>query len=184
MFDRTLELAVQHVISCLTDLAAEGIVSAPSTHRALQAQPTHELQHGLLRHCPSLPEQHRQDASMPVSASRLCEDLTNGFFEFRVPIRPGEPVAVVVERGPGNLCQVQQQLQPVVGLEVIDRLNFQRRSSCALKARNFPRYATSARNRSFSLRSCSTSLSGTSFPRLTGLRPRFFGRKPSSPSRR
>jgi hypothetical protein len=26
-----------------------------------------------------------------------------------VPIRPGEPVAVVVERGPWNLCQVQQQ---------------------------------------------------------------------------
>lgn len=46
---------------------------------------------------------------MPVSASRLREDPTNGFFEFLVPIRPGEPVAVVVERGPGNLCQVQQQ---------------------------------------------------------------------------
>lgn len=120
---------------------------------------------------------------MPVSASRLREDLTNGFFEFRLPIRPAEPVAVVVERGPGNLCQMQQQLQPVVGLEVIDRLNFQRRS-CALKARNFPRYATSARNRSFSLRSCPTSPSGTGFSRLTGGRPRFFGRKPSSPSRR
>ncbi|MDP9889064.1 hypothetical protein J2X98_002662 [Pseudarthrobacter enclensis] len=55
-----------------------------------------------------------------------------------MPIWPGKPVAVVVERGPGNLCQMQQKRQPMMGLEVIDRLNFQRRF-CSLKARNFPR---------------------------------------------
>ena len=42
----------------------------------------------------------------------------------------------------------------MVRLEVLDSSNFQRRS-CDLKARNLPRYATSARSRSFSARAAS-----------------------------
>ena len=69
----------------------------------------------------------------------------------------------------------------MVRLEAFDCLNFQGRSR-DLKARNFPRYATPARNLSFSSRSVSVSLRGGEL--LLGRRPLFFFRSPSSPSRR
>jgi len=70
---------------------------------------------------------------------------------------------------------------PVVRLEAFDCLNFQGRSR-DLKARNFPKYATSARNLSGSSRSVSVSLRGGEI--LLGRRPLFFFRSPSSPSPR
>jgi len=70
-----------------------------------------------------------------------------------------------------------------VRLEIFDSSNFQRRSG-DLKARNFPKYATSARSRSLSVRSVSFSLFGGDCPRSVGGLPRRFWRKPSSPSRR
>ena len=67
VFDSGLELAIQHVLS---RLPTSQVVSSPATDRALQSEPAHELQHGLLRQFPSLSQEHGQDASMPISASR------------------------------------------------------------------------------------------------------------------
>jgi hypothetical protein len=50
-----------------------------------------------------------------------------------------------------------------VRLEIFDSSNFQRRFG-DLKARNFPKYATSARSRSFSMRSVSISVFGAETP--------------------
>lgn len=120
---------------------------------------------------------------MPVGALGVFEDLTDGFFEIVVLVRALESFPVVVERRSGEFCDREQQGEGMVRLEVLDSSNFQRRS-CDLKARNFPRYATSARSRSFSARSVSNSPSSGASRWMDGGRPRRFGRSPSSPSRR
>ena len=89
---------------------------------------------------------------MPVGAACRLERDTNGFFDVGPRVGPTEPAPVVVERRPREARDLQQEEERVLRLEIFDSSNFQRRS-CDLKARNFPKYATSARNCSFSLRS-------------------------------
>jgi len=120
---------------------------------------------------------------VPVCAVGCLKCLTDRFLDVGSGIGPTESAPVVVERGPRKLCESQEQGKRVVRLEVVDSSNFQRRSG-DLKARNFPKYATSARSRSFSRRKTSVSLSGGESPRMVGGLPRGFGRSPSSPSRR
>lgn len=120
---------------------------------------------------------------MPVGAFRIFEGFTNGSFELSMAVRATESIPMVIERRFGEVRDLQQECQRKLRLEIVDSLNFQRRS-CDLKARNFPKYATSARSRSFSVRSVSSSLFGGESPRSVGGLPRLFGRNPSSPSRR
>jgi len=120
---------------------------------------------------------------MPVCAVRRLECITDSFFDTGSGVPAAEPAPVVVERGPGEVRDLEQEGERVMRLEIFDSSSFLRRSG-DLKARNFPKYATSARSRSFSVRSVSMSLSGgDSLGAVAGL-PRRFGRSPSSPSRR
>lgn len=75
---------------------------------------------------------------MPVCAVGRFERLTDRFLDVGSGIGPTESAPVIVERGPGKLCEFQEQGKRVVRLEVVDGSNFQRRS-CDLKARNFPK---------------------------------------------
>lgn len=75
---------------------------------------------------------------MPVCAVGRFERLTDRFLDVGSGIGPTESASVIVERGPGKLCEFQERGKRVVRLEVVDSSNFQRRS-CDLKARNFPK---------------------------------------------
>ncbi len=120
---------------------------------------------------------------MAIGTVCSFEGFTNGFFELGMPVRLSESVSMVVKSRSREVRDRQQERKRKLCLEVFDGSNFQRRS-CDLKARNFPRYATSVRSRSFSLRNVSSSLSCGRSPRSLGGRPCFLGRNPSSPSRR
>lgn len=178
-----LELAVQYVFGCLADIAAEGVVAFAAPHRAVQPELAHELEDRFLRHPPSLAKQDSEDTSVPVGAFRRVERIADSFLDAGPGVRTAEPAPVVVKCGPSKARDLQQKGQPVVPLEVVDSAYFQR-CPADLKARNFPKYATSARNRSFSRRSASIWLSAGESARLVGGRPRRFGRNPSAPSRR
>lgn len=177
------ELAVQDVLGSLAYLTAERVIPFATTYRTLQPEGAHQFQHGLLRYPPSLPSQDSEDTTVSVCAVRSFEGFTDGLFERSMPVRVTESISMVVEGRSREVRDRQQKRKRKLGLEVFDGSNFQRRS-CDLKARNFPRYATSARSRSFSLRNFSSSLSSGMLPRSLGGRPRLFGRNPSSPSRR
>lgn len=120
---------------------------------------------------------------MAIGAIGSFEGFTNGFFELGMAVRASESISMIVEGRSREFRDRQQERKSKLCLEVFDGSNFQRRSY-DLKARNFPRYATSARSRSFSLRNVSSSLSCGRSPRSLGGRPCFLGRNPSSPSRR
>lgn len=120
---------------------------------------------------------------MPICAVRRLERNTNGLFDVGLRVLAVKPAPVVIERRPEKVRDLQQEEQLIVRLEIFNSSNFQRRSR-DLKARNFPKYATSARSRSISVRSVSISLSGGESSRSVGGLPRRFGRSPSSLSRR
>lgn len=107
------------------------------------------------------------------------KDLRDRGFELLFRVRRLEPGLVIEERGSGQPGNVQQDREGIVGLEGNDGLNLYRRS-CSFKARSFPRYATSARSRSFSRRkrSSSGSSAGGGESGFRGL-PLGFGRNPS-----
>ena len=75
---------------------------------------------------------------MPVGAFGRVEGIGDGLLDARPGVLGVEPAAVIVERGPGKTCDLQQQRQWVMGLEILDSAHFQR---CPddLKARNFPK---------------------------------------------
>lgn len=118
------ELAVQHVLGCLTDLSSEGVVPFATTHQALQSEGAHQCEHGFLRHPPSLSSQDSEDTSVPVGALRIFEGLTNGFFELSMPVRVTESIPMVVERRSGEVRDRQQECQRKLCLEIIDSPNF------------------------------------------------------------
>lgn len=152
------ELAVQHVLGCLTDFSAEGVVPFATTHQALQSEGAHQCEHGFLRHPPSPPSKDSEDTSVPVGARRIFEGLTNGFFVLGMAVRVTESIPMVVERRFGEVRDRQQECQRKLRLEIIDSLNFRPSFPPASRPAIFPKHATSARSRSFSVRSVSISL--------------------------
>ena len=85
---------------------------------------------------------------MSVSAACCSERFMHGLLEVSSLVDSIEPTPVVVERGSRKAGHAQEKDKRVLRLEVLDSSNFQRRS-CDFKARNFPKYATSGRSRSF-----------------------------------
>lgn len=152
------ELAVQYVLGSLADLSSERVIPFATAYRALQPKDAHQFQHGFLRYPPSLPSQDSEDTSVAIGAVCGFEGFTNGFFELSMPVRQSESISMVVKSRSREVRDRQQERKRKLCLEIFDGSNFQRRS-CDLKARNFPRYATSARSRSLSLRNVSSSLS-------------------------
>ena len=92
------ELAVQDVVSCFTDLSSEGVVAFAAPDRAVQAELTHELQDGSLRHRPSLTVQDGEDATVPIRTLHRGERVTDRFFDTGPGVWANEPTPVVVER--------------------------------------------------------------------------------------
>ncbi len=75
---------------------------------------------------------------MPVGAVGRLERITDRFLDADPGVGSVESASVVVERGSGELRELQQQGKRVVRLEVVDGSYFQRRSG-DFKARNFPK---------------------------------------------
>lgn len=132
------ELAVQDVVGCLANLAAEAVVAFAAPHRAVQPELAHELEDRFLRHPPSLAKQDREDTSVPIGAFGRVKRICDGLLDVGPAVLGAEPAPVIVERGPSKACDLQQKRQRVVRLEIVDSAHFQR---CPddLKARNFPK---------------------------------------------
>lgn len=130
------ELALQQVFGDLADLALVGGVPAAAADLADQVLLSHQLQHGLLCHLPPAAQQFGMDATVPVPAHGLGEDLVDLCAEFRVPVRVLERGLAVEERGAGKSCRCQEQGQRVGGLEGYHGADFQR-GGWFLKARTF-----------------------------------------------
>lgn len=75
---------------------------------------------------------------MPIGAVRRLECGPDGFLDSGARILASKPAPVVVERRPGKVCNLQQNGERVLRLEILDGSNLQRRSG-DLKARNFPK---------------------------------------------
>ena len=103
------ELTVQHVIGRFADLTPEGVVPCATTYRALQPELTHQCEHGLLGYPPSLAAQDCEDTPVPVCTACRLECITDSFLNIGPGVPATEPAPVVVERGPGQVCELQQE---------------------------------------------------------------------------
>lgn len=94
---------------------------------------------------------------MAVSGLSVVELFADRGLEFSLRINSVEAGLVIEERRAGKSGDIEQHCQRVVSLESGNSTCFHCGSS-AIKARNFFRYAFSAANRWFSLRSLSNSV--------------------------
>lgn len=91
------------------------------------------------------------DPPVAISAVGVMEDRGDRLLESAMTVWLMQSPLVVEERGPCQAGRGEQVFEPVFSLEIDDDSDSQPR--CVfLKARNFPKYATSARSFSFSRR--------------------------------